>query len=333
MSVLRAKVRLASVLAGLAGLVGHTTIATAFDLQGHRGARGLAPENTLAAVSTALDLGVTTLELDLGMTADDVLVVSHDPRLNPDLTRDATGRWIEEPGPRLRHLPLALIQEHDVGRPRAGSRHARRFPDQSAVDGAQIPTLEEVVALTKKLGAAAVRFNLETKLSPVEPDLAAPPEVFAKALVEKVRALDIAGRTTVQSFDWRTLEIVHRLAPDLATACLTAGQGWLDTLERDAAGASPWLAGLDLDDFDSTPDLVAAAGCSIWSPFHGDLDAAALARAHELGLEVVVWTVNERSRMAELIEAGVDGIITDYPDRARETMREHGLALPPTAAR
>ncbi|HEX6141908.1 MAG TPA: glycerophosphodiester phosphodiesterase [Geminicoccaceae bacterium] len=300
----------------------------AFDLQGHRGARGLAPENTLPGFETALRIGVTTLELDLGMSRDGELVVSHDPRLDPDLTRDPAGRWLEPPGPRLLDLDLEQIQAFDVGRSRPGSDHAEDFPEQRPADGARVPTLAEVVALTRRLGADAVRFNVETKLSPLEPDLAPPPEVFARELVEEIRALGIAGRTTVQSFDWRTLRVVNERAPEVRTVCLTAERRWLDTLERWRAGASPWLAGLDADDFESVPDLVGAAGCEVWSPYHGDLAAADLARAHALGLEVVVWTVNDRESMAHLIDLGVDGIITDYPDRLREVAGGRGRTLP-----
>ncbi len=303
--------------------------AAAFDLQGHRGARGLAPENTLPGFAKALEIGVDTLEMDLGVTKGGVVVVSHDPRLNADITRGPDGAWLRSTGPALHELELEELQRYDVGRIRPGSRYAARFPEQEPVDGARIPTLAEVVALTRASGADEVRFNLETKISPTAPELTPAPEDFARAVVDVVRAEGIEGRTTIQSFDWRTLREVQRIAPEIPTVCLTVESSWLDNLMRGRHGAPPWTAGFDVDDFGgSVPDLVAAAGCRVWSPEFGDLRADELARAHELGLGVIVWTVNERDDMARLLEMGVDGIITDYPDRLREVMAARGMDLP-----
>jgi len=315
-------------LALAAGLVLGAGEAAALDLQGHRGARGLAPENTLAAFARALAIGVDTLEMDLALSRDGVVIVSHDPKLNPDLVRDADGRWLTPPGPILHELDLAEIRSFDVGRIRPGSDYARRFPEQEPADGARLPTLAEVVALTREAGNDMVRFNVETKLSPLEPDLAPAPDAFARAVVEAVRREGIADRTIIQSFDWRTLREAEVLAPEIARACLTAEQRWLDNVARGRPGASPWIAGFDADDFASVPALVAAAGCTIWSPYVGDVDGEDLDRAHALGLEVVVWTVNAPDAMARLIDLGVDGIITDYPDRLRAVMAEAGLPLP-----
>ena len=124
--------------------------ANAFDLQGHRGARGLAPENTLAAFETALAIGVTTLELDLAMTRDGVLVVSHDRTLNPDHTRGPDGEFLSDEGPAIRSLTLAELQRYDVGRLKPGSAYAASFPEQRAVDGARIPALTELFDLVRR---------------------------------------------------------------------------------------------------------------------------------------------------------------------------------------
>ena len=300
----------------------------ALDLQGHRGARGLAPENTLAAFATALSIGVTTLEMDLGVSRDGVVIVAHDPELNPDLARGAEGDWLAAPGPALHELVLADIKRFDVGRIRPGSRYAGRYPEQRPLDGTRIPTLVEVIELSRKAGNDEVRFNVETKISPLEPGLTPAPEAFAQAVIEVLRAEGIAGRSTIQSFDWRTLRAANAIVPEVTTVCLTTEQRWLNNLERGRPGASAWTAGLDVDDFASVPDLVAAAGCGVWSPYYGDLEQAALARAHALGLEVVVWTVNEPAEMRRLLALGVDGIISDFPDRLRTVAAEAGFDLP-----
>ncbi len=299
------------------------------DLQGHRGARGLAPENTLAGFARALAIGVSTLELDLGVTADYRLVVIHDSRLDPATTRGPDGRWLTPPTPAVRELMLAQLRQFDVGRLEPASRLRRLLPDQVPQDGARIPTLAEVVELAVAAGNATVRFNIETKLDPEQPEATVPADRFARLVVEEVHRLGIAERTTVQSFDWRTLQVVQALAPEIATACLTVQRPSFDNLRRGRPGASPWTAGLDVDAIGSVPDLVVAAGCRIWSPAADELHKLSLAEAHGLGLQVIPWTVNDTTVMESLVDAGIDGIVTDYPDRLRRVMQRKGLPLPP----
>lgn len=296
--------------------------AGAVEVQAHRGGRGLMPENTLAAFGRALDLRVDTLELDTVLTRDDQVVVMHDPRLNPNLVRDAAGRWIDAPGAAVRSLPLAELQRFDVGRLRPGTRYAAQYPDQQAVDGERIPSLGQLFSLVQRRGDARVRFNIETKLTPLEPELAPEPEAFVKALLAVIDAHGMRERVTLQSFDWRSLRVAQRLAPALPTACLTARQSWLDNV---ADGR--WTAGLTLADHGgSVPRLVKAAGCAVWSPYFGDLDAAALAEARSLGLRVVVWTVNDEAAIARLLDLGVDGLISDRPDRVQAALAARAKA-------
>ena len=296
----------------------------AFDLQGHRGARGVAPENTLAAFRQALATGVTTLELDVGMTRDGHLVVMHDQRLNPDLTRDDAGGWIAAPGPAVNSLTLAELQRHDVGRLRPGTRYAQTFPDQQPVDGERVPTLDALFEMVRATGHAQVRFNVETKISPLTPELAPAPEDFARRLLDVVQRHRMDERVTVQSFDWRTLRAVQRLAPALPIAALTARLPSIDNLSD-----GRWTAGLRLQDHGgSVPRLVQALGALTWSPFHGELTEALLAEAHALGLKVVPWTVNDPAQIDRLMAWGVDGLISDHPARVRAAMARRGLAQP-----
>jgi glycerophosphoryl diester phosphodiesterase len=304
-------------------------LAAAFDLEGHRGARGLAPENTLVAFARALGLGVTTLEMDLAVTRDGVVVVSHDPALNPDITRGPDGRWLESPTPRILELTHADLRRYDVGRLRPGSPYATQYPDQVPADGTRIPTLREVYDLARRAGNDEVRFNVETKIDPGRPELTPPPAVFVKAVLDVVRSAKGTDRTMVQSFDWRTLRLVQEAAPGIETVCLTTEELGGGQLERGKPGASAWLGGLDADEHGgSAPRLAAAAKCRVWSPRFRDLSAESLAEAHRLGLRVVPWTANETADMKALIELGVDGIISDRPDRLREVMRRKGLPLP-----
>jgi glycerophosphoryl diester phosphodiesterase len=302
--------------------------AIAFDLQGHRGARGLAPENTIASFSTALAIGVTTLELDVGMSKDGVVVVHHDERLNPDITRGADGAFLSQRGPPIYSLTLEELKRYDVGRLKPGTAYAASLLEQRPQDGARIPTLVEVFALARR--AEHIRFNIETKLTPTSGADVPEPELFANAVAAAVREAGLAERVSVQSFDWRILHVLRRVEPDILRVGLTSEQPDYDTIQRGKPGASPWTAGLDVDEFGgSVPRLVAAADCRVWSPAFADLTSERIAEAGALGIRVIPWIVNEPDQMHRLVRMGVAGIITDYPDRLRRILAANHVRLPP----
>ncbi len=301
------------------------------DIQGHRGARGLLPENTLPAFARALAIGVTTLELDCAITRDGVVVVSHDSTLNPEITRDdgdESGGWITRDDLAINQFTFDELQRFDVGRINPACEYAKHFPRQQSVDGTRMPKLEDVFALARWAGDTRVRFNIETKILPLHPGRTVPPEDFADALIYVIKNNGLRQRVTIQSFDWRTLAAVQRIAPGVTTACLTAQQPFMDNI-RAHDTSSPWNAGLHVSQFDgSVPRMVKAAGSAIWSPCSNDIGAACVDEAHALGLRVVVWTVNTEAEMWRMIELGVDGIISDYPDVLRRVAGECGFALP-----
>jgi glycerophosphoryl diester phosphodiesterase len=322
---------LSATLSLLAVLLAPLPAAQAFDLQGHRGARGLAPENTLAGFARALAIGVHTLETDIAISRDGVLLISHDPSLNPDITRGPDGQWLGGRGPVIFHTPLAELQRYDVGRLKPGTRYAGQYPEQQPVDGERLPTLEQLFNLVKRAGnppagQPPLRLALETKLSPLAPGDTAAPEPFARALVAALRDAGLASRSSILSFDWRTLAVVQREAPEIATVYLTARQRWLDNVGT--GPATPWTAGHALADHGSVPKMVRAAGGKVWSSFHGDLDAAQVKEAQALGLQVLAWTVNEPAQIEAMLDLGVDGIVSDRPDRVRTAMARRGMALP-----
>jgi len=300
----------------------------ALDIQGHRGARGLAPENTLPAFSKALALGVSTLELDCAITRDGVVVVSHDPALNPDIIRGPDGKWLQQTGPAIHSLTYQELQRYDAGRLNPSSAYAKRWPEQKPVDGTRIPQLADVFALVKKSGNETVRFNIETKTSPLAPNETAAPEDFARKLLSAVRTAGMAGRTAIQSFDWRTLQVVQKEAPEIPTVYLTVEKGFMDSIQADKA-SSPWTAGFHVSRYGgSIPRMVKAAGGAVWSPYRAETTREQVKEAQALGLKVVVWTVNEPADMRRMIEWGVDGVISDRPDLLRQVAGEMGLPLP-----
>ncbi len=287
-------------------------------LHGHRGARGLFPENTLVGFTGALAVGVDALELDVGMTADDVVVVTHDPRLNADITRSNDGCWLAAPGPAIRALPVRALTGYDVGRIRPDSAYSALYPDQVPHDGATIPALADVLRLDPQ-----VAFNIELKTFPFDPGLAVGGATMADAVVAVADALGAADRIIVQSFDWRGLRRLRRRRPEIDLAWLTSSAF--------LAGARTWWDGVHPSDFGgSTVRAVAAEGGPAWGPDHADLTEETLAEAHALGLRVVTWTVNRPDDMRRLIRWGVDGLITDRPDLARAVLAEEGYPLPPS---
>lgn len=313
--------------------------ASTFDLQGHRGTRGLMPENTLPAFAKALEIGVTTLELDTNVTKDGVVVIAHDPVLNPDLTRLPDGKWLETrvdagvspvtKGPSIYSVSFEELQRYDVGRLKPGTKYAERYPEQQAIDGTRIPKLADLFALVEKSGNKHVRFNIETKLSPFERELSPSPEAFVDALLDVITRANMRSRVTIQSFDWRTLKISQQRAPDIPTVYLSAQQKFLDTINADGREGSAWTAGLNVREFGgSVARMVKASGGTIWSPYFGDIDQAKLQDAQAMGLKVVVWTVNLPADIERMLDWKVDGIISDYPNRVREAMKKRGMKLP-----
>ena len=273
---------------------------------GHRGARGLFPENTLEGFQAAAALGCHGFELDVGLTKDDVAVVSHDLALNPAITRDASGCWLEGEGPLIRDLTRDELKDFDVGRIRPGTLYRRAHRGQTPADGARIPTLEAVLSAHPN-----AYFIIELKTDPRFPDRTARPEAMAEAVVAIIDQVHATARVTIESFDWRGPRHILNARPELPLALLTRPETERDrALWWDASAAS-------------VPAAVAAqAGATTWAPAWDSLTAADVHSARDLGLSVLPWTVNQRTAMRRLIAWGVDGLITDRPDIALGVTRE-----------
>jgi glycerophosphoryl diester phosphodiesterase len=313
-----------------------------FDIQAHRGGAALTVENTLVAFGRALDLGVSTLELDAQITEDGYAVVSHDrdptPRTCTDTAPATPGdpEFPYVPGTRYIHdLTLAQLRTLDCG-----SRTQPQFPGQQASPGARLPLLTEVFDLVRERGAGDVVLNVELKVQADFPEQTAPRDQFVDVVTRDVRDAGMLGQVTIQSFDWGALRRVRQVQPELPIVALTDGP---PKLETGLPGASPWLGGLDIDDFGGDP--VAAAhsfGADALSPVHGSPDgagrgdpgylpfttAAMVTAAHAAGMTVIPWTVDDVATMQWLIGMGVDGLITDRPDALRDVLARDGFPLP-----
>lgn len=277
-----------------------------FIRSGHRGARGLFPENTLPGFAEAIRLGVTSIELDVAISRDGVALVIHDPELNPDIVRGPDGAWLTAPGPAVWSLTAAELARCDVGRLRPGSRLAGLFPGQRPIDGARIPTLAAVLALAAPAG---VTVDIELKTLPDRPELTIAPRLMAEAVLAVLDQGPDEVLVAVRSFDWRGLRHLRARRPALPLVYLTS--------PATAAARALWWDGVG--EGLSVPQAVAAeaqgaAWRPIWAPAHDSLTPALLAEAHALGLGVVPWTVNDPADMARLIGWGVDGLCSDRPD-------------------
>ncbi|GAB3063742.1 glycerophosphodiester phosphodiesterase family protein [Micromonospora schwarzwaldensis] len=313
---------------------------THFDLQAHRGGIGMTTEETLAGFAKAMRLGVTTLELDTQVTRDEKVVVTHDRQVSAQKCRDTGPVRPGDPtypyvGKYIKDLTLAQIKTMDCG-----YQQLPGFPEQERVAGARMAELRDVLDLVKRYRAYGITLNIETKVEAGAPEQTAPRELFVRRVFEEIRRSGIERQVTIQSFDWGALRAMHRLAPRWPLVALTN----YDFLQVGQPGASPWLGGLDADDFGG--DLVRAAdaipGVTALSPNYGFPqngtiadpafrfypDARMIADAHARGLKVIPWTCDDMPTVAALMDLGVDGIITDYPNRVRQLMAERGMRLP-----
>lgn len=283
---------------------------------GHRGAAGLAPENTLAAFRKALDLGVDALEMDVLITADGEVVVHHDFALKPETTRTPDGKWIKDSSaPLIKDLTLAEIKTYDVGRLRPYTLYSRRYPDQKPSDGERIPTLGEVLSLLKCRTDGKSTLWIEIKTSPERRDATQPPEKVVEAVIKVLQERDFLSRTLFLSFDWRALAHARKVAPQVPTVYLSLVSRGLDNIKPGKPGPSPWTAGIDVDDFQgSIPKAVNAAGGKYWGPHYKSITLELVEEAHQSGIRVYPWTVDDRNDMIRLMDMGVDGIITNRPD-------------------
>ncbi|XAS68187.1 glycerophosphodiester phosphodiesterase family protein [Micrococcaceae bacterium Sec5.7] len=296
-----------------------------FDLQSHRGGRGEWTEESLAAFANSLKLGVSTLELDTHLTHDGKVIVWHDDTIQANKCIDTAPATAGDPefpyvGRRVAELSLAQVKTLNCG-----FTQLPGFPEQDVVDGNRIAELKDVYQVARDHHAKKVRFNVETK---VEDGKSGGEGMVAltRAVVAEIQASGMAGRTTVESFDWSSLNLTKKIAPGLPLVALSSGDAWLQVGQP---GASPDLGGIDIDDYDgSLAKAAAAQGYDVVSPDFSSVTPAMITEAHGLGLPVIPWTVNARADMERMMDLGVDGIITDYPTRLRTLMEGHGLKLP-----
>ena len=315
------------------------------------------PKIPMPGYKATLKIGTDWQDMDIVMTKDGEILISHDPVLNPDIVRDARGHFLAKNKEALRqmspaeletytrkyatkNLTLRELEQFDVGRLNRTSQYSTYFPDQLAIDGTRMPTLREVIHYVNHATKNKVGFQIEMKTDPSHPEYSSDPKLFAQALYKILKEEKIIDRAEIQAFDFRCLHELQALDPHIKSAYLTSGEnekgGPDDFFQADPTVAGRWTGGKLVKDYGgSIPKMVKALGGYAWEPEDAELTEEALKEAHRLGLKVVVWTWPEHSGAAftcsmveKMIDWGVDGIITDDPGRLISTLAIRGRRVP-----
>ncbi|MGL4306802.1 MAG: glycerophosphodiester phosphodiesterase [Mycobacteriaceae bacterium] len=304
------------------------------DLQAHRGGRGMTIEESLPGFAKALELGVSTLELDIVLTKDNVPLIWHDPIIldtkctdtKPITDGDSQYPYV---GKIVHDLTNAQIQMLDCG-----SKTLENFPEQQAIPGNKVATLPQLFELVQSYHAD-IRFNIETKIEAEKPEQSASPQEFVNVILNAIRSANVLNKVSIQSFDWRTFALVKKAEPSIPLVALYD--------ETTFTPGSLWLGGINFDTYHNDPIGAAVAlGANVISPGYSNpygakvgepgfaliADREYVQKAHHAGIKVIPWTINDKATIAAQIDTGVDGVITDYPDRMREVLKEKSLTLP-----
>ena len=284
-------------------------------IYGHRGARGEMPESSMDGFRLLDDIGIAAVEFDVQNARGSDPVIWHDATLQAGKVRDQTGRWLENDGPKICETSVRELKAYDIGALQPGSKARSAFPEQATLSNIDIPTLKELFEWAQD--SRRMVLNLEVKSYADRTDLGDSPKELVGSILPLIGQYGLAERIVVSSFDWRVLSAFRRAAPDIRLGYLSY-QNLADP-EDDANiyDKSPWMDGLELSNGKRLPELVKDAGGTVWSPYYTELTREDLDLAHALGLVVNVWTVNTREDLRRMKNLGVDGVITDYPTRAK----------------
>lgn len=288
---------------------------------GHRGARGILPENSMIGFAFTLSIGIPLLEFDVVLTRDDVPVITHNHTLHAPTFRGPDGQFLQGEEPKVAALTWSDLSRYQIGRIDGATAYGKRFPDQAQLDGVHVPRLQDLLRLVALPEHADANLMLELKS---DPDFAGD-TVYRRKLVERVlaevRAADLADRVLLHSFDWNLLAECRELAPRIPASFLTQLPASDDDAGEDSSKAiSPDFSGRT----HLIPDLVKEAGGALWCPNVQDVTVRLVDRAKDLGLCVAVWTVNEVRDIERMVDFGVDSIVTDYPGRVQRLLSDRG---------
>ena len=294
-------------------------------IYGHRGARGDLPENTLESFKYLFENNINAYETDILISKDLIPVITHDFRLDPSLTKDNDGNWIEDENIKIFDLTYEELSKFDVGSINKLSRYGRRFVNQKPLKNQRIPKLSELLDLSSKNKSENLLINLEIKSTPDEENLTPAPEDTVKLVVDEMNLSNLKDKIIVSSFDWRTLTEIKNQYPEISRAYLTYQQVRGMKIKKTIYNRSPWMSFLPFYEDHELPKIIKSQGGKAWHPYRKDIAKKLVNISHQEDLPVNVWTVNEEDEMLKMIEYGVDGIMTDYPLRLKELCEKENI--------
>ena len=294
-------------------------------IYGHRGARGDLPENTLESFKYLFDNAINAYETDILISKDLVPVITHDFRLDPSLTKDKEGNWIKDEDIKIFDLTYDEISKFDVGSLNKLTRYGRRFVNQRSLENQKIPKLSELLELSSKNVLQNLLINLEIKSTPDEKNLTPDPKDLVQIVLNEINNSNLKDKIIISSFDWRILREVKKQSPEIPRAYLTFQQEKGMKIKKTIYSKSPWIDHIPLTIVYDLPKIIKELGGSAWHPYYKDINKKAVKDAHDNNLPVNVWTVNDEDDMLNMIEYGVDGIMTDYPLRLKNLCEKRSI--------
>ena len=287
-------------------------------IYGHRGARGEIVENSIEGFEHTFALGIKAIEFDVLITQDKIPVLSHDFHLTPSMTKDDAGNWLKDTEFKIFDKSYDELSKYNIVSFNPESKYGKRFKKQKPVKNVKIPKLSDFFELASKENNKDVFLNLEIKSTPIRSGLTPSPSDTVSLILKDIDKYKLEDRIIISSFDWRILFELKKQNPKILRCFLTLQQD-LSTKKKTIFKDSPWLGKkFLLEDLFLLPKIIKSLEGHVWSVFYRDVTKQNIDLAHELGLAVIVWTVNRESDIVRMIEYGVDGIITDYPKKTQD---------------
>lgn len=291
-------------------------------IYGHRGARGEYPENTIEGFKHTFSLQIKAIEFDVLISKDNEPTIYHNFTLNKDLTKDENNNWLPTDDIKIYEKTFEEIKTYNVGGIDSNSNYGKTFSKQKTLETARIPSLKDLLELVKFSGKD-IFLNLEIKSSPYKQDLTPNPSEMVKLILKDINDFNLVDQTLISSFDWRILREVKKQNSNILRGYLSLQQGKSKTIFEDSLWVDGKFSSLELFEL---PKVIKSLDGHVWCPFYRDVTKENVKLAHDLGLAVNVWTVNNDEDVLLMIEYSVDGIITDYPKKVKEICKKNNIS-------
>jgi len=291
-------------------------------IYGHRGARGEYPENTIEGFKHTFSLQIKAIEFDVLISKDNVPTIYHNFTLNKDLTKDGNNNWLPTDDIKIYEKTFEEIKTYNVGGIDSNSKYGKTFSKQKTLETARIPSLKDLLELVKSSGKD-IFLNLEIKSSPYKQDLIPNPSEMVKLVLKDINDYSLVDQTLISSFDWRILKEVKKQNSNILRGYLSLQQGQSKTIFEDSLWVDGKFSSLELFEL---PKVIKSLDGHVWCPFYRDVTKENVQQAHDLGLAVNAWTVNDEEDILRMIDYSIDGIITDYPEKVKKICQNENIS-------